>query len=55
MAKCPIRKSRVDSEKMHPKWTDKQMDGQTGLVLYEPFHKDGDLITFFRNSKIKLS
>ena len=35
--------------------TDKQMDRWPGLMLQELFHKDGGLIMFYRNLRIKLS
>ena len=34
--------------------TNRQMEGQTGLILKDPFPKDGGLM-FFRNLKIKFS
>ena len=41
---------RVDLEKNAP-----QTDGQTGLILQDPFYKDESLIMFFGNLRIKLS
>ena len=47
---------RVDPEKNAPQMDrqkERQMDRQTGLTF--PFHKDGGLITFFKNLRIKFS
>ena len=49
---------RVDPEKNAPQMNrqkERQMDRQTGLTLQDPFHKDGGLITFFKNLRIKFS
>ena len=34
--------------------TDRQIDRSTGLILQDPFYKDGGLIKFSGNSRIKL-
>ena len=50
---------QVDPEKLCHRHTDRQtdrlMDRQTELILQDQFHKDGRLIMFFKNSKIKFS
>ena len=38
--------------KMHHRQTERPTDGQTSKTLYDPFHKDGGLIMFFRNLRI---
>ena len=49
---------RVDPEKNASptdRWTDRLMGRGTGLILYDPFSKDGGLIMFYGNSRINFS
>ena len=38
---------------MYHRQTERPTDGLTSKTLYDPFHKDGGLIMFFRNLRIK--
>ena len=49
---------RVDPEKNASptdRWMDRLMGRGTGLILYDPFSKDGGLIMFYGNSRINFS